>query len=437
MKRYTKITIIKGLAILFAGCWIPLRAQDNIQLINLETVLELGGANNLIIQEYKHRQELAIANLAKEREWWLPDIRAGATTHQLWGSAMTTDGTILTGLDRQYFWTGAGLSASWNFGEGIYNAKSANLQSQSAMYLTQAERNKALLEIIQTYYDFQAAQFYFQSYGQLVVQADTISAQIAVQVESGFRYESELLLARSNSNHLKVEMLNARKEYSIASAKLTKLLNLGPSVRLVSTDTALIPLQLMPDANISSGFDSVYLNRPEIKREELMVKSLQAEKKTTTTGLLLPELRIGTYGSYFGDVFSPLYPTGEINAALVWKIPLGRLIYGGDLKQYNSQIAIRQVILQQTRAEVSEEVTNAKELLHISKVQIEMAEEGNRLAGEALLQSMQRQSLGTVRPFEILQAQEVYIKTRLDYLTAVSDYNKAQYALYLATGKNL
>ena len=52
-------------------------------------------------------------------------------------------------------------------------------------------------------------------------------------------------------------------------------------------------------------------------------------------------------------------------------------------------------------------------------------------------QSIQRQALGTVRPFEILQAQEIFIKARLDYLKAVADYNKAQYQLHVAKGNNL
>jgi len=60
-------------------------AQDNTQAINLETVLQLGGANNLTIKKYRQLQELALANLDMAREWWLPDIYAGTTIEQLWG----------------------------------------------------------------------------------------------------------------------------------------------------------------------------------------------------------------------------------------------------------------------------------------------------------------------------------------------------------------
>lgn len=62
---------------------------------------------------------------------------------------------------------------------------------------------------------------------------------------------------------------------------------------------------------------------------------------------------------------------------------------------------------------------------------------GNQYAEKALRQSIQRQELETVRPFEILQGQEVFIESRLDYLKPVMDFNKAQYRLIVASGGNL
>lgn len=446
MKRYNHRYILL-LAIVI--CWFTNRAtaQQNTQPINLETVLKRAGANNLTIQEYKQRQELALADLAKAKEWWLPDIYAGITTHQLWGNAMNSDGVIFTDVNRNNLWTGFGLNVTWDFGDGIYKAKAAELNAQSSVYQTQAEQNKALLSVINAYYDFLAAQLYYKAYQQLSAQADTIVGQIAVQVEAGLRYESELLLAKSNASHLKVEMLNAKKQYNSISATLVKLLNLDPTTKLAGMDTLLAPLELVSTDNLNASFDSVYQNRPEIKGMELSLQSLNMEKKTTTAGLLLPEISIGTYSAVFGDVIAPIdvrepngnnfAPTTAINAALLWKIPIGRLTYGGTLKQYNARISLQENRLAQTKAQVNEEVLSAKQEVIAAKEQMEIAQEGSKLAEEALTQSIQRQQLGTVRPFEILQAQEIYIQSRLDYLKAVASYNKAQYACYVAVGNSL
>lgn len=84
-----------------------------------------------------------------------------------------------------------------------------------------------------------------------------------------------------------------------------------------------------------------------------------------------------------------------------------------------------------------EEVAQSRAQLITTQEQLELAEEAQSLAREAVQQSMQRQQLGTAQPFEIFQAQEFYLKARLDYLKAVADYNKAQYSLYVAMGNNL
>jgi len=435
-----KIDINKTIILLFVSLTVfsgLIKAQDNAQPINLETVLRLGGANNLTIKEYKQRQELALANHTKAREWWLPEIYAGTVIHQLWGNAMNSDGQIFTDVNRQNLWGGIGLNATWNLGEEIFMAKAAGLKSQAVVFQTQAEQNKALLNIIETYYDFLAAQLYYNAYEELAAQADTIADQMAIQVLAGLRFESDQLLARSNYNHLKVEMLNAKMDYNNKSATLVKLLNLDPTLKLIGTDTFLAPLELVEAKDMQVSFDQTYTVRPEMKNLDLMLQSLNAEKKSTTTGLLLPELKVGTYSSYFGYVFSPSNPTSEINAALIWKIPLGRLITGGTLKQYNARIAIQETQIEQAKAEINEEIISAREQVTAAKEQSDIALEGSLLAEEALKQSIQRQQMGTVRPFEILQAQEIYIKLKLDYLEAVASYNKAQYAYYVATGNNL
>ena len=79
---------------------------------------------------------------------------------------------------------------------------------------------------------------------------------------------------------------------------------------------------------------------------------------------------------------------------------------------------------------LKQQIPNAKE-------QLEIAKEGSELSELALQQNILRQRLGTVRPLEILQAQEIYITSRLDYLKAVAAYNKAQYTYYVAIGNSL
>ncbi|MBW6481930.1 MAG: TolC family protein [Vicingaceae bacterium] len=423
-------------------------AQEILPL-TLEKVLELGGADNLTIKEYKERQELSLAELTKSKEWWLPEIYAGVQTHQLWGAAMNADGRFFLDVNRQNLWGGLGLNANWDFADGIYSAKSANLRNQASQYLTQAERNQQLLKMIDAYYNLMTAQLNYNAYQNLVTQSDSIVQQIQIQVEGGLLYESELLLAKSNKNHLQVEMLNAKKDYNNASATLKKLLNIEQNVKLASTDESLLPLDFITE--LEAVEDSAYLNRPEIKANELQFRALEMERKKYTTGLLIPELNIGTYGSYFGRIngnVSPmfpaqypetqqLYPTQALNVSLMWKIPLGALTYQGDKKTFDSKMRLNDIEAEQFKVQINEEIANATSDLQLGKEQIETAKEGLDFTTEALNQSIERQKIGTAKPFEVFQAQQFFLQAQLDYLKAVSAYNKAQYAFKVAKGERL
>jgi len=424
------------------------KAQETLP-INLQTVLELGGANNLTIKEFLAKQELAEANLSKSKEWWLPNVYAGVRTFQLWGAASNADGRFFLDVSRQNLWAGLGLNANWNFAEGIYKTKSAKLQVQASVFETQAKRNNTLLATIKAYYDLQTSQMKLIAYKNLVAQSDTITQQVAIQVEAGLRYQSELLLSKSNQNHLIIEMLNAQWEYNQKSAELVRLLNLDSKVKLVSVDSVMWPMNF--EEKLLSVNDTTYKMRPEIKSIDFTILSLQTERNITTTGLFIPTLSLGTYGSYFGRIngaVSPmfpnqypetnqLYPTGMLNVSLTWNIPLGRLIYGGDLKQYNSQIKIQEIKSEQFKAQINEEIANANQLLIIGKEQIQIAKEGLELTTEALNQSIERQKLGTVKPFEVFQAQQFFLQAQIDYLKAIGEYNKAQFALKVAKGEML
>ncbi|TAK48233.1 MAG: TolC family protein [Saprospiraceae bacterium] len=432
------------------------------QPINLEAVLTLGGAQNLTIEEYRHRQALAAAGLARAREWWLPDLSAGISTHQLNGAALNGNGKFYLGIEQRSLWAGVQAEARWDFADGIFKTNAAKRRAEAMQFFSKAERNKALLETIETYYDFLAAQLSWQAWQQLAAQADSIARQVEVQVQAGLRYESEGFLAKANLSHLKVEALNSRAAFGKATAALVRLLDLGPGTALVSTDTLLEivkletgnwgieaapPISQFPISNFTTAHEP----RPEMQGMNLNLQALQAERKTTTTGLLLPELQVNAYASRFGGLFGEvrpvdaaafpnpdvLYPTEALNVSLVWRIPLGRLAYAGELKQYDARIGIQQVQIKQQQAQINEEIIVAREQLLAAKEQMDVAKQGSELAGEALRQSMQRQELGTVRPFEILQAQEVFIKTRLDYVRAVAAHNKAQYGLWVAMGGDL
>ncbi len=416
--------------------------------ISLEKVLELGNASNLTIKQYQERQTLADAELSKAREWWLPNLTVGAQTHHRSGAVMNGNGKFYLDIDRNNLGLGLGLAVNWDIAEGIYSVSAAKLKRKAGQFLADAEHNVALLSIISSYYNLLTAQSTLAAYRNLVAQSESISQQIQIQVDAGLQYQSEALLAKSNQYHLKIMMLNAKNEYSKSSAELRSLLNLSQNVKLVSTDSILAPLEFEVEIEENTEEST---QRAELMASQLEVEALKAKKKVFTTGLLFPDVNVGAQELYFGGfngnvtpVDALAYPnperfynTGELNASVQWNIPLGALVYNGDNKKYKSLIRLKELESEQLESTIDMEVANARNQVMNYRDQIKIAKEALELTTEALDQSIQRQKLGTAKPFEVFQAQQFFLQSKIDYIQSIGRYNVSQYALKAARGEKL
>ena len=407
--------------------------------VNLESVLQMAGANNLTIQTYQLQQQLAADEVTSAKGWWLPEIYAGLTAHQRNGAAMNTDGRIFTGLNRQNLWAGLGATGTWDFAGGKNQVRVAEIRAEAVKYQTEAARTQVLLEVIESYFDFLSAQMEFETYSLLIGQADTLSRQLEIQAEAGLGYSSDVLLAQSNIRHLQIEQLEARSVFFQKMARLTGLLNLPPNTELRSTETQMTPLNLVSNTDLPDDLTPAYSARPELKYLETNVQALQMEQEGMKKSLAAPELQVGVNAGTFGDVFSPQRPTFEANAGLLWRIPLDMVFpeYQGEMKKLETQVAIQKLEMEVFKNEVNEDLAAAKWQMETASRRMEISREGSDMASQAFGQSMQRQQVGTARPFEILQAQEMYIQSQLDYLRALTEFNQAQYRLYVALGNKL
>jgi len=433
----TQKIILLLLLISSAGYGQPEKQQSKKIPVNLPTILKLAGANNLTIKQYQLQYQLSLAQIDKAKEWYLPTISVGPTMHYLNGAAMQTTGVILKDVTQRELWLGGEIEGVINFNSGIFNVMAKKQQSAAVKFESQAQRNNVILEAISDYYDLMLAQFNYNQLYNLLTQADTLSAQIKLQVEAGIRYQSEYLLAQTNANHIHFELTDAQVQMRKKSDALLNILNIDTNALLVSADTGIAPVEIIK-GGADTGLMSQYVqNRPEYKSMQAELNSIQAEKKTTTVGLLLPKLQVGTPDALLGAFGEPYYNTYTLDAGLLWNIPIGRIFYKGDLKTYNAEINMEQNNMQQFGNEVHQQVEDARTQMNLSMEQMNFSRQSLSESSKALTQSIQREELGTVLPFEVFQSEQFYVQAEEDYLKAVSDYNKAQYQLYVAMGNNL
>ena len=421
-------------------------AQETIP-ITLGEVLQQCGANNATIKTYEARFLRAEAQREKDKEWWLPGLFVGAQTHQLMGAAMNGNGNFFLDVNRNNLWLGLGVNANIDVASGLFQKKVSNYKIRSIAGQSIAVKNQILLESVHAYYDLLRTKMELQVYDFLLAHSDTILEQMKIQQEAGLRYESDILMTKSNKAHLEIKALNARKNLSKSSSKLVHLLKLKNEVLLISGDSTLVP---MP-TEIKEYSDTSFYSRTELGALKMEIKSLEWERKIHTTGLFIPDLNINANGGYFGRVngqVSPmdpisntdskqLYPTSIYQFSLGWNLPLGSLFYKGDRKKIDADIRIKEMEIDAFKEVAKEEIRNANTELSIGQIQMEIAKDAIDLSAKALGQATERQKLGIAKPFEIFQAQEFFVNAQLDYLKTVCDYNKAYFSLQVAEGSIL
>ncbi|HLF62623.1 MAG TPA: TolC family protein [Saprospiraceae bacterium] len=419
--------------IIFASTCISLKAQDVTLPIDLKTVLKLAGANNLTIHEYQLKYQSALADETRSKEWWLPVIYAGASTHYLNGSAMNTDGKILTDLSRNNFWTGLGVAAEIDFARGKYETLAANQRAEASRFYSDAEKNQIVLSAVHTYLELQAGQQKYLLLQDLVLRADTLSQQIKTKSDVGLLYESDYLLSQSNFNHLKVLMLQADAERQKHSAHLVRILNIDELILLISIDSALVPLTMSMPVTDTLTFK----NRPEYSGLVAELESSQTLRTRADRGMFQPKLRVGLENGAFGAIINSIHNTFQFNATLLWQIPLSRIISKGDLKKMDVEILLRQNDIAQFENQYRMETSIARAQILNAQQQMSIANQALSSATEALNQALARQNLGTAKPFEVFQAQEFVLRAQVDLVHAITEYNKAQFTLKVARGETL
>jgi outer membrane protein TolC len=418
---------------LISGLANSVRAQDKIMPIDIKTVLKLAGSSNLDVAEINARYELAKAQQLEAKEWMIPTVSPGVLLMSYQGIAQATDGTFVD-VDKNSFWAGVNVTSEWDLGNAVYSYLAAKQNVESVGYEKMVEQNRANVQAVQSFYDLSAAQSKLVALEKVALKSEDIVAQIALQVEQGITYKSDLLLAKSSLNHIKIAVSKARSAIQRNSHELLELLNISDNVQLLVSDSLLIPVNLVDTSKVE--FTSAFDKRPELMVFNSRIEGFKIDRKSQTTGLLLPNVNFGLNNGPYGPYFSSEGNALNYYVGAKWEIPLGVLFYGGTKKAFDARIRIERINVDRAKNEIRREIQDEQMNLQTSKVRMKLAEASVAYASEGLDQSMERQRLGTAIPLEVIRAQEQMMEAKLDLIDAVTQYNKAQYSLYIALGNN-
>ncbi len=141
------------------------------------------------------------------------------------------------------------------------------------------------------------------------------------------------------------------------------------------------------------------------------------------------------FGGAFSNAWNGSAPDYYVGASV--SIPLRNRIAKAD--QYRSELEYRQaeVRLEELRKQIRIEVRNARYALEQSAARVASAAKGRDLAQHLFEITQKEQKLGAASSFQTLGAQRDLALAELDFVNAMTAYEKSQVELDRATGKTL
>ncbi len=428
-----------SLALLVAATSLP-AAEPVEQRINLAAVMRITGADNLDIQIAQQRFIEAQANHRQALAQFFPYLAPGIGYKRHEGNIQNVEGDILD-VDKQSLAFGASVAAQLDLGDSIYKTMVAARLVQAAEFAAESQRQESVFQAVSAFLELGRAGAATKVALEAVNIADDYANQVKQAVGAGLGFKGDQFRSKAQAEKNRLLLRQAQEQRRIAAARLATALRMSPTIDLRPEGGDPAPMRLMNrDESLGSLVANALAHRPELKQSGAETAAAGKARSGAIYGPLIPSLRAdyfygGLGGGRRDDGPSHYDDSHDFGVGLSWRVGSGGI---GDFSRIDASTArLRASALSGERLEleVKRQVVEAHTRAQSYGDQLDSAREALAASDEALKLARQRQQFGVGEVLENIQAEQDLTRSRLDYLTVVTEYNRAQFALRRAIGR--
>lgn len=413
--------------------------NDSVYPIDLPTALRLAGARNLDVQIARERLNEAQAGKQSAVEQFFPWIAPGISYHRRDGVAQSVPSGVISDAHFQSYSPGVSLTAQISLGDAIYNSLAAKQLVRVSDQALEAQRQDAVLQAAQGYFDLVKSKELVEVVKEAIRVSQDYEQQLHEAVNAGIAFKGDELRVRSQTEQYRLGLERVQEQERVAGVALAQLLHLDPQVILAAQDNALAPVVLFPtNAAMSSLVEEALRTRPELKQSQAAIAAARESKNGAAYGPLIPTIGAQVFGGGLGGGPdggpSNFGAEGDYLVGLSWRIGPGGLFDVGRVNANKARLVSAQLSDSKLQDAIVSQVVAGLVRVHSTLSQIQLAERNLATASEMLRLTHERKQYGVGIVLEDLQAQQAVTQARSDYVTAVAENDKAQYALNRAVG---
>jgi len=412
--------------------------QTNDYLIDLPSALQLAGARNLDVQIARQKLAEARANHESAVLRFFPWLAVGATYRRHDELIQDTSGVILD-VNKQSYAPGGALVSQLDLGDAIYQKLAAKQLEHAASHALQAQLQDSIVAAARGYFDLAFAQAAIGVAEESVRISTNYEAQLQHALDAGLAFKGDLLRVSVQAERNRLALRQAIEQRQVTAARLAQTLHLDPSVNLVARDTDLAPLALVEtNLAIQPLVQRAFSMRPELKQSKALVEAARENKNGTVYGPLIPSIGASVFGGGLGDgqngEWDNFGAQQDYFVGLGWRIGPGGLFDLGRQRAAKARLNATQLDVEKLNDDIVREVVEALSRLQSQSEQINTARRALTAAEEGLRLAQERKEFGVGIVLENILAEQDLTRGRDDYLKAIAEFDKAQYALSKAIG---
>lgn len=441
MKTKIKNPHVISLLIFLSILIRPASAQTNGEAheIDLPTALRLAGAQNLDVQIARERLAEARANHESTVWQFFPWVAPGVAYRRHDGFIQNIEGRILD-VQRDSYTAGPTIMAQLDVGDAIYKNLAAKQLVRASEHAVASVRLDSVLAAALGYFDLARAEASAEVARDAVRISTNYFNQLQQAVAAGLVFKGDLLRvqAQSEKNRLtKRQTLEARRA---ASARLSQVLHLDPTIVLVPADTTLAPIELVAtNVPLNSLVKQALAARPELKQGVAQIAAARDARAGALYGPLVPSVGAQVFAGGFGggkDGTARVFGESEdYVVTLGWRLGPGGLFDKSRKNAAQSRLTTARLLQEKLSEDIVRQVVEAQTKAIYGAEQLVIARRGLAAADEAFHLTRERKEYGVGAVLENIQAEQDFIRARLDYLNVIAESNKAQFLLSRAIGK--
>jgi outer membrane protein TolC len=430
-----------------------------VRLIDLPTALQLAEAENPTIALGRQAIVEALALQTAARGMLLPTLAAGSNYHLHQGVLQTSFGQIRN-LNEQSLYVGGGartLAAETlaipavrifsHLGDALFAPLAARQVVCSRSADSVAIQNAMLLTVVRHYLELAMAEASLDAIHRGEESMRVIVQATAAFASTGQGREGDFNRARTDALLLHAEEQRLQEEVAVASAELSRVLHLDPSICLRTHPGALEMVQLVdPDNKVESLVQLAQSARPELAARSADIAAAEYRVRQETTRPLFPLLAVGFSGGAFGggsnrqDLGVPAFfqTFGGRTDFDVWAIwSLQNMGFGNRALQKQSRAERDQAIAARGLAanRIAREVGDAYSRVEAARRQVQFAQSRLQSAVAGAREEVERTRGGEGLPIEAINSVNLLGQAGLALVEAISSFDLAQFGLFVAVGQ--